>query len=120
MQIDPSVATAQDNVRKYFRKVMERHELPALPFVASKVLDMIQDPDLNVRQLCRVLADDTALAARVLSVSRTAHYAQRTLPTTLLGAVQVLGKGEGRSKKQSEQQAARRALDELQKQEGES
>ena len=91
MQINPSGTTGQDNVRKYFRTVMERHELPALPFVASKVLDMIQDPDLNVRQLCRVLSDDTALAARILAVSRSAHYAQRNLPTSLLGAVQVLG-----------------------------
>jgi putative nucleotidyltransferase with HDIG domain len=91
MQINPSGTTGQDNVRKYFRTVMERHELPALPFVASKVLDMIQDPDLNVRQLCRVLSDDAALAARILAVSRSAHYAQRNLPTNLLGAVQVLG-----------------------------
>ena len=91
MQINPSGTIGQDNVRKYFRTVMERHELPALPFVASKVLDMIQDPDLNVRQLCRVLSDDTALAARILAVSRSAHYAQRNLPTSLLGAVQVLG-----------------------------
>jgi putative nucleotidyltransferase with HDIG domain len=91
MQINPSANLGQDNVRKYFRKVMEKHELPALPFVASKVLDMIQDPDLNVRQLCRVLSDDAALAARILTVSRSAHYAQRNLPTSLLGAVQVLG-----------------------------
>ena len=47
MQINPSGTIGQDNVRKYFRTVMERHELPALPFVASKVLDMIQDPDLT-------------------------------------------------------------------------
>jgi len=91
MQSNPSANVGQENVRKYFHQVMERHELPALPFVASKILDMIQDPDLNVRQLCRVLSDDTALAARVLAVSRSAYYAQRTVPTTLLGAVQVLG-----------------------------
>ena len=37
------------------------------------------------------MSDDAALAARILAVSRSAHYAQRNLPNSLLGAVQVLG-----------------------------
>ena len=84
-------ATAQENVRKYFREVMQKHQLPSLPVVVMKVLEMLQDPDFDVRALCRVLSDDAALAGRVLAISRSAHYAQRTLPTSLHGAVQVLG-----------------------------
>ena len=83
--------SGEERVRKYFRYVLENHKLPALPLVAGKVLQMIQDPDLNVQKLCRVLSDDAALAGRVLAVARTPYYAQRSLPTTLLGAVQVLG-----------------------------
>jgi putative nucleotidyltransferase with HDIG domain len=37
------------------------------------------------------LADDAALSARVLTVARSPQYAQRNAPTTLLGAVQILG-----------------------------
>jgi putative nucleotidyltransferase with HDIG domain len=84
-------STGQDNVRKYFRYVVDNHKLPSLPLVAGKVLEMIQDPDLNVQKLCRVLSDDTALSGRVLAVARSPHYAQRNVPTTLVGAVQVLG-----------------------------
>jgi putative nucleotidyltransferase with HDIG domain len=83
--------SGQENVRKYFRYVVENHKLPALPVVAGKVLEMIQDPDLNVQKLCRVLSDDTALSGRVLAVARSPYYAQRNVPTTLVGAVQVLG-----------------------------
>jgi putative nucleotidyltransferase with HDIG domain len=81
----------QANVRKYFREVVENHKLPSLPVVAGKVLEMIQDPDVNVQKLCRVLADDMALASRVLAVSRSPLYAQRNPPKTLDAAVHVLG-----------------------------
>ena len=55
-------SSAQEKVRKYFRYVVEHHKLPSLPAVAGKVLRMIQDPDLNVQKLSRVLSDDAALA----------------------------------------------------------
>jgi HD-like signal output (HDOD) protein len=65
--------TNPDSVRKYFRDVMEKHKLPPFPVVASKVLAMIDDPDLSLRQICRVLSDDPALATRVLSISRSPY-----------------------------------------------
>lgn len=71
--------------------MVEHHKLPSLPAVAGKVLQMIQDPDLNVQELSRILSDDAALAGRVLAVARSPYYAQRNLPTTLVGAVKVLG-----------------------------
>jgi len=83
--------TEQQNIRKYFREVMEKYKLPPLPIVASKVLSMIEDPDLSIREICRVLADDPALAARVLAISRSVYYAQRTQPKSLQGAIQVVG-----------------------------
>jgi len=87
---DPRVLPS-DNVLKYFRAVGEPSELPPLPAAAGQVLKMVQDPDLNARELCRVLSDDAALAGRILAVSRAPYYARRTLPTTLLEAITVLG-----------------------------
>lgn len=83
--------TNPDSVRKYFRDVMEKHKLPPFPVVASKVLAMIDDPDLSLRQICRVLSDDPALATRVLSISRSPYYGQRVSPKNLQDAVKVLG-----------------------------
>jgi HD-like signal output (HDOD) protein len=45
-------------VRKYFREVMQKHQLPALPVVVMKVLGMVQDPECDVRALRRVLSDE--------------------------------------------------------------
>jgi HD-like signal output (HDOD) protein len=78
-------------VRDYLHNVMEGHPLPSMPAVVNKLLELVQDPEVSVQNLCRVLAGEPTLAARVLAVSRSSRYALRTLPTTLLGAVQVLG-----------------------------
>jgi HD-like signal output (HDOD) protein len=91
LETDRNEMSAQDNVRKYFREVMAKYQLPPLPVVASKVLGMAENPDLSIREICRVLSDDAALAARVLAISRSAHYAQRALPKNLQGAIQVVG-----------------------------
>ena len=89
--INNPVAPAVENVREYFRLVAERCQLPPIPVVARKVLKMIENPDVNMQELCRVLYDDVALTGRILAVSRSPYYAQRKLPTTLVQAVQVLG-----------------------------
>lgn len=82
---------AQENIRKYFREVMDKHKLPPLPAVASKVLKMIGEPDLSIREIQRVLSGDAALAARVLAISCSLHYARRSRPTSLQRAIQILG-----------------------------
>ena len=78
-------------MRNYLHNVMEGHPLPSVPAAVNKLLELVQDPEVSMQNLCRVLADEPMLAARVLAVSRSPRYALRTLPTTLLGAVQVLG-----------------------------
>lgn len=81
----------QAGIREHFRQIIEGRQLPALPVVVTKVLGMLANPDLNMRVLCPVLSGDAALAARIIAISRSAYYGQRTLPTTLQAAVQVMG-----------------------------
>jgi HD-like signal output (HDOD) protein len=83
--------TAQENLHKHLRDVMERHKLPSPPIVVTKVLSLLKDPDFSVRQLSRVISDDTALASRTLAMSRSPRYAQRHQPTTVHEAILVIG-----------------------------
>src|SRR6266550_4692149 len=83
-----TAASGEQNVRNYYREVLDNNKLPSLPVVASKVVEMIQDPGISIQKLSRLLADDVGLSARVLTVSRSPQYAQRNLPTTLLDGVQ--------------------------------
>ena len=59
-------------VRNYLHNVMEGHPLPSVPAVVNKLLELVQDPEVSMQNLCRVLADEPMLAARVLAVSRSA------------------------------------------------
>ena len=80
-RMNRSAATAQENLHKHLREVMERHKLPSPPIVVSKVLKMLNDPDFSVRLLSRVISDDAALASRTLAISpRSARYAQQRSP----------------------------------------
>lgn len=89
--INKRTKTAQENLHKHLRDVMERHKLPSPPIVVTKVLNLLNDPDFSVRQLSRVISDDTALASRTLAMSRSARYAQRHQPTTVHEAILVIG-----------------------------
>jgi putative nucleotidyltransferase with HDIG domain len=51
----------------------------------------MKDPDFSVRQLSRIISDDTALASRTLAVARSGYYAQRQPATTVHEAILVLG-----------------------------
>jgi putative nucleotidyltransferase with HDIG domain len=83
--------TAAENVRHHLREVMKQHTLPSLPVVVTKVLNILKDPDFSVRELSRIISDDTALASRTLAVARSGHYAQRHQPKTVHEAILVLG-----------------------------
>jgi putative nucleotidyltransferase with HDIG domain len=71
--------------------VIKRHKLPSLPMVVTKVLNMLKDPDFSVRELSRIISDDTALASRTLAIARSGHYVQRRQATTVHDAILVLG-----------------------------
>jgi putative nucleotidyltransferase with HDIG domain len=83
--------THDEVLRKHIREVKENHKLPSPPIVVTKVIQILKDPDLNVRELSRVVSDDPALAARTLSLSRSARYALRYQPRTVHEAILVLG-----------------------------
>jgi HD-like signal output (HDOD) protein len=87
----PEEASRRLKAHEFFRVVMEKHRLPSLLVVANKVLHMVKDPDVKLRELCRLLSDDAGLVTRVLAVARSPHYAKRNVPTDLLSAVSVLG-----------------------------
>jgi putative nucleotidyltransferase with HDIG domain len=82
---------SQESLRKHIKEVKERHRLPSPPGVVTKVIGILKDPNFNARELSRFIADDPALAARTMSLSRSPQYAQRRQPRTVHEAVNLLG-----------------------------
>ncbi len=81
----------QETLRLHIREIKERHKLRSPPAVVTKVLNILKDPNFNVRELSRVIADDPSLASKTLSMSRSPRYAQRFQPQSVHQAILVLG-----------------------------
>jgi putative nucleotidyltransferase with HDIG domain len=90
-QASESPRANQETLRQHIREIKERHKLPSPPVVVTKVINMLKNPDFNVRELSRVIADDPSLASKTLSMSRSPRYAQRFQPKTVHEAILVLG-----------------------------
>lgn len=66
-------------------------DLPALPQVAMKVIEVASDPNSSMRDLESAVARDQAIASTVLRLSNSAYYGMPGRISTLSRAVLVVG-----------------------------
>lgn len=66
-------------------------ELPTLPAVALKVMDMLEDNETSLSQLARMIRGDQSMTTKILKVANSAYYGfPKRVPTVSL-AVVILG-----------------------------
>ena len=65
--------------------------LPPFPQVAVRVLQLANNENVQLHQLCDLISTDPAFASEVLTVSNSLLYAPRYPLTTILQAVAVMG-----------------------------
>ena len=65
--------------------------LPPFPQVAVRVLQLANNENVQLHQLCELISSDPAFASEVLTVANSWLYAPRYPSTTILQAVAVLG-----------------------------
>ena len=73
--------------------------LPALPAVALELLNTLSGSDPDVTTLARRIAQDQAIAARVLRVANSPFYGLQSRVGSIHDAVVVLGFSAVRSQK---------------------
>lgn len=66
-------------------------KLPTMPHVASKILEMVGDPETSARKLQLVIDSDQVLAMRILKVANSALYSLPRKVKTLKEAIVMLG-----------------------------
>ena len=71
--------------------ILATQDLPAMPHVASKVLELSGDPNTSADQLHQVISDDQAMTARILKIANSAMYACSRQVKTLTEAIVMLG-----------------------------
>jgi HD-like signal output (HDOD) protein len=65
--------------------------LPPFPQVATKILQMAKNENVELHSLCDLISSDPAFASEVLTVANSLLYAPRYPATSILQAVAVLG-----------------------------
>lgn len=73
------------------RKIKTAGNLPSLPAVGAQIVELAQDPHIEIRRVAHSVSTDPALAAKVMRIANSALYAQRRKSTNLRQAIIVLG-----------------------------
>ena len=73
------------------KAIMAAGDLPTIPIVATKVMQMIEMDNISVEEIAKVVTTDPAVAARVLKIANSAFYGCQRQIQTISGAIVVLG-----------------------------
>lgn len=71
--------------------IMAAGDLPTIPIVATKVMQLMEDESATADDLAKVVASDPAVAARVLKISNSSFYGCQRQIQTLPHAIMMLG-----------------------------
>ncbi|WP_321370967.1 HDOD domain-containing protein [uncultured Desulfuromusa sp.] len=72
-------------------------DLPPMPVVAVKVLELLNDPNVNYEKLGAAISSDPAVSARMLKVANSAFYSMKRQIKTLEHAIAIVGERTLRS-----------------------
>src|ERR1035437_2099825 len=65
--------------------------LPTLPAVAIRVIDLANEPDVNLDQLSGLVGLDPALSAKLVKTANSALYQSHRSSTNVRQAIELLG-----------------------------
>jgi len=71
--------------------ILKTCDLPAVPMVAVKIINLIDNPNTTLDDLQRAIMADQALATRVLKIANSAFYAVRHNIDTISEAIAIMG-----------------------------
>ncbi|RPH93705.1 MAG: HDOD domain-containing protein [Lysobacterales bacterium] len=92
VEVEGSVALlAPETAERLQSIVMTTRDLPAMPQVAAKVLELSSDPETSAAQLQQVISDDQAMTGRILKIANSAMYSCSRKVKTLTEAIVMLG-----------------------------
>lgn len=71
--------------------IMTANDLPTIPVVATKVMQLVENETATAEEMARVVASDPAVAARILKISNSSFYGCQRQIQTLPHAIMILG-----------------------------
>ncbi|GJM20039.1 MAG: hypothetical protein DHS20C14_22520 [Phycisphaeraceae bacterium] len=77
--------------RHVLEEVLACPSLPSLPTVATRIIELTNNPDVSVDELAEAIRWDQALSARILRTVNSSYYGLRERCTTIHKALLLLG-----------------------------
>jgi diguanylate cyclase (GGDEF)-like protein len=72
-------------------RVLKSPRLPSLPTIALEVIDLVQQRDVNIKQIAYTIQHDPALSSKILKTVNSSFYGQAYSVSTISHALVVLG-----------------------------
>jgi len=72
-------------------RVLESPRLPSLPTIAVEVIDLVQQKDVNIKQIANTIQHDPALCSKILKTVNSSFYGQAHAVSNITHALVVLG-----------------------------
>ena len=73
------------------KKIESCHSLPSPPGVATKIIELANDPEVDIARIADVLALDPAITAKILRIANSPMYARQRKTENLKQALMVIG-----------------------------
>jgi putative nucleotidyltransferase with HDIG domain len=87
----PAINKVDETKQKIDRIKQKLRDIPSLPEVVSRVMELVQDPKSSAAQLSKVISHDPGLTSRVLRLVNSAYYGFPKQISSIQHAIMILG-----------------------------
>ena len=87
----PRTSASRPPTDRLFERLSSIDHLPTLPAISQKALSYLDDPDLSMVRLAKIIEEDQSMASRILKVANTPFYSRSGKVGSIREAVLLLG-----------------------------
>lgn len=91
MQLPANNSATEESLNNLLSQLEEMDDLPSPPDIVTRIIELLRDPESDIKELMDTLAKDPALVAKILKTANSAMYARRREVTNLAQALLTLG-----------------------------
>ena len=82
----------QEHIKKRIDQIIANiDQLPSIPLVVSKIINMVNDPEVNFKVVADEISKDQAITADILKICNSAYYSKGKEITSVDRAIVTLG-----------------------------
>ncbi len=91
MQQTADTQANDEALSKLLSELEQMDDLPSPPDIVTRIIELLRDPESDIKELMDELTKDPALVAKILKTANSAMYARRREVTNLAQALLTLG-----------------------------